>query len=78
MSRSVSGILIAPMIELLQPDGARHAAPDWTPPNTLERVEVLGVAEPERVSLTHKGATRDLTFHMAADRNRRQRLFGFR
>ena len=50
---------------------ASHAAPDWTPPNTLERVEVLGVAEPERVSLTHKGATRDLTFHMAADRNRR-------
>tara|TARA_B110001452_G_scaffold197556_1_gene167493 strand:+ start:670 stop:3537 length:2868 start_codon:yes stop_codon:yes gene_type:complete len=50
---------------------AAHAGQGWTPPNTLERVEVLGVAAaPARVSLTHKGATRELSFHMADDRGR--------
>ena len=49
---------------------ATHAGQSWRPTNTLERVEVLGAAEPKRVSMTHNGATTELTFHMDDDRNR--------
>ena len=49
---------------------ATHAGQGWQPTNTLERVEVLGATEPSRITLTHKGATRELSFYMADATNR--------
>ena len=49
---------------------ATHAGQGWQPTNTLERVEVLGTAAPSRITLTHKGATRELSFYMADATNR--------
>lgn len=49
---------------------ATHAGQGWHPANTLERVEVLGAAEPSRVTMTHKGVTSELSFRMAEATNR--------
>ena len=51
-------------------NSATHAGQGWQPTNTLERVEVLGAAEPSRVTMTHKGVTSELSFHMAEATNR--------
>jgi alpha 1,3-glucosidase len=49
---------------------AIHASDKYTAPNKLERVEVIGVPAPTKVTLTSAGQASELTFYHAADTNR--------